>query len=639
MSSDQKMDTDNKMDTELNEEEFTIWDSLTVEEQEQCIKLAKDALDYKKVYDPVLNLEQDPITVPGQNYAVVSWIGPTFKGKTENYGFRIMGAFGDLTEARVYAMKVNKTYPMYDTGIMQMNHFCLGYPDPSDLQDSNGRKLTEKEAQDKLDSTLNEFIVRHKTDMEVKYQIFEARKNKLKSMKTGEVVAEKAVIPSDIIISAEAETETETETEAEAEVKAEVETSTDSTDIVIPMDPVPVEDSSTDIVSSSTNKKLPVTEGKATEDMIKEHEQYVNNLVSKMTDVKIEHKKNPVDLKKDVNIQKLLQLIKDQKELDLKRTELRVNDQEYAILTFVSASGKNRRIPVNIKGVFPDLESAEKHIKQLMQMDDTYDIVPVTMYSWIPCDPDLNKIKQVHTNEVLNEMLTADDNSKLETQRLHSVYHNNNAEIMQHPMNKDYRKEGIMYNDSEKPCSDPDSEKPCFDPDTTEFKPVEIFESDSEDIRRERSTVFIDDQTEPESHTEPESAPVPPETITISEAGEPETGDQSPVEQTPVEQAQVDAKEEYSIQVGYVCSKPVQEPFKGLSAAIKTFNDRITGLMESEGLTKQEAEERLRIKINEDQYYKTSVDQPASTSVDSKTPAPVSDQVEVQLVDADEVCI
>jgi hypothetical protein len=187
----------------------------------------------------------------------------------------------------------------------------------------------------------------------------------------------------------------------------------------------------------------------------------------------------------------------------------------------------------------------------------------------------------------------------------------------------------------------------------SEFKPVEVFETDSEDIRRERSTVVIEDQTGLESHTEPESAPAPPETITISEAGEPESVDQvvdqSSVEQISVEQAQVaDSKEDYSIQVGYVCSKPVQEPFKGLSAAIKAFNDRLTGLMESEGLTKQEAEERLRIKINEPEYQpmiltpvdpKGSVDPETPADLPTLVPDQVAEPVETERTDVDEVCI
>ena len=36
-------------------------------------------------------------------------------------------------------------------------------------------------------------------------------------------------------------------------------------------------------------------------------------------------------------------------------------------------------------------QEAKERIRQLIHVDDTYDIVPMPLYKWVPCDPDLTQ--------------------------------------------------------------------------------------------------------------------------------------------------------------------------------------------------------------------------------------------------------
>jgi hypothetical protein len=119
-------------------------------------------------------------------------------------------------------------------------------------------------------------------------------------------------------------------------------------------------------------------------------------------------------------------------------------NQEYAAVAYVGHTGKNLRIPMCIKGVWDSLESCEEQIKKLVEMDDTYDILPVPLYRWLPCDPDISKIRNVYTNEKLNSLIEGTEHEAQEAKRFHAVYDSANIDILQKPFDADYQGKGVM---------------------------------------------------------------------------------------------------------------------------------------------------------------------------------------------------
>lgn len=340
--------------TENKEKAFGLLDSLSQEEIKKAIEIADNKLKEIDVENDKINLQKDSITVPGQNFVAVSWIGPTFKAKTKNYGFRIMGAFDSLDSAKAHAIKINKQYPMFDTGIMQMNHFCLGYPDSSDFEG-----VDEETAIKNIDQVLNKFIIKHKTIKEYKKQLFELRKDKLKTgpTKTKEFddVPENAFVPMG---------------------------------------------------------------GDIPDEALKIHEENIKKIFkSENTEIK-----NEKDLLSTFEMS--------DQSLDLSPCNTKIHDQEYVIISYVGNEGKNKRIPINIKGVFSTKEEAEKHIENLMSIDDTYDIVVSPMYCWIPCDPLLDSVKQIYPNEKLNNMFEAHQNEIINTKSFHSAVKSTNEDVL-----------------------------------------------------------------------------------------------------------------------------------------------------------------------------------------------------------------
>ena len=306
----------NKNKKNSNKKKMGLNTELTSDQLKRANSTALEILNNNDAFNCDKNLEKDKITVPGQEYAVVCWIGPTFKAKTSDYGFRIMGAFELLEEARDYAEFVNSEDPMYDTGVMQMNHFCLGYADKSDFFKENDVRKTDSEAQSDLDAALNVFICDHKLEIEEKKQIFELRK--------------------EVLIQNKNKTREQK-------------------------------------INNAPVEKVP--EGKLTKEMEEVHNEWKGIKQSKKVYKKKDWKKQRLNTAPSV---------------------LQLPGQKIAVITFIGNTGKNKRIPINIRGIFNSSEEASSHIETCMGLDDTYDMVPTEMYSWIPCDPDLKSVKEVH---------------------------------------------------------------------------------------------------------------------------------------------------------------------------------------------------------------------------------------------------
>jgi len=349
-----------------------LHDELDPEMRKEAFARAKERLEATNAFNQLVNLSKDSITVPGQRFCVVCWVGPTFRAKTDIYGFRIMGAFDTLLNARKYALKAHKIVPTYDIGIMEMNLWCLGYPDQSDAVIDSEGKIDEKQMQINLDHKLNEFIVQHKTEIEESKQLFEARRLMLRKS-----------------------------------------TATQERDI-----------------SEAPMPQLP--EGRVTEEMKQVHTLETMKWSGKSKNL-AEQAAKMVERAKLIDAQETGEdnIEVDKEEMDneevIEGPELdheckqKIPNQEFAAISYVGHTGNNNRIPICIKGVFANQAETETFISKIMQIDDTYDIFVAPLYSWLPCDPDITGVRQKFKNSRLNELLENEENDKLEAAQFHHV--------------------------------------------------------------------------------------------------------------------------------------------------------------------------------------------------------------------------
>ncbi len=340
------------------DKEFGLYDELSEQDYKFAVEEAKRNLEARDDYNLVKNLEKDTMRVNGQNYCVVSWIGPTFKSKTEKYGIRIMGAFNTIKGAQKYAKKIHTKDNRYDTGIMEMNSWCLGYPDESDNIYNELGELDLVKMEIERDIKLNEFIVAHKTQIEESKQIFEMRKKNLETSKI-----------------------------------------TKGIDGIAPIDEV--------VKGAPTQEMKDIHEKEVKKWTNEENKEIVNaNDYDNDEDEDEESNGNFADLDHETNI--------------------KIQLQEYAIISYINWSGKNKKIPICIKGIYESENATNERIKELMYIDNTYDLLIVPLYKWIPCDPDLKGIKNEFKDPRLNNLIQKNDAQELET----IAFHKNREKLM-----------------------------------------------------------------------------------------------------------------------------------------------------------------------------------------------------------------
>jgi len=347
-----------------------LYEDLDKEDYDNAIKVAREKLKEMNAFDETANLEKDLITIPGQKFCTVSWVGPTFKAKTELYGFRIMGAFDTFEKAQKHAQKVNKMDPAYDIGVMEMNLWCLGYPDNSDILLDELGNMDIKQMEKNRDRVLNEFIIRHKTELEETKQLFEARRISIRKSKiTKEGNIEDAII-----------------------------------------------------------KEIP--QGKPTEEMKKMHSKEISKWIT------------PTKETEETEETKETEEIEETENLDYE-CKIKIPNQEYAVISYISSKGKNKRIPICIKGIFSNLQEAESHITKLIQMDDTYDMLPAPLYKWLLCDPDITQIRQIYKDKKLNDLLETDQNQREESLGFHQVKITGGN--LDEPLDPNYKGKGTLF--------------------------------------------------------------------------------------------------------------------------------------------------------------------------------------------------
>ena len=94
-----------------------------------------------------------------------------------------------------------------------------------------------------------------------------------------------------------------------------------------------------------------------------------------------------------------------------------VPGQNYALISIVApqANQKSDNCCLKIKGVFANLEDANKHADMLQKLDDTFDIYVVEMYSWLLVPPDPELIEQKHVDSKLNEIISGHRETQLKS--------------------------------------------------------------------------------------------------------------------------------------------------------------------------------------------------------------------------------
>jgi len=158
-------------------------DELSQEHIEKCIKKAIRELVESDGYNKQVNLETDEeaFRVPGQNVALVSFIGPydILKVKHDKFQINLRGATGDIVGARKRINKITSEGALvYDIFTIGMYEWVAIPPNISFMQDNN---LHE--------DFLNGIIVRHKKDLLIKKYMFEMRKELItKSKKTAQII-------------------------------------------------------------------------------------------------------------------------------------------------------------------------------------------------------------------------------------------------------------------------------------------------------------------------------------------------------------------------------------------------------------------------------------------------------------------
>ena len=81
------------------------------------------------------SLEQDYLTVPGQLFACISFVGPDLPQKNEKLGMKIRGCFASREEAASHAKRLQKEDAIVDIYVVDMYKWLLVPPDRNQIED------------------------------------------------------------------------------------------------------------------------------------------------------------------------------------------------------------------------------------------------------------------------------------------------------------------------------------------------------------------------------------------------------------------------------------------------------------------------------------------------------------------------
>jgi hypothetical protein len=110
-------------------------------------------------------LEQDYLTVPGQLFACISFVGPDLPQKNEKLGLKIRGCFATRDEAASHAKRLQKEDAIVDIYVVDMYKWLLIPPDRNQIDDVHYQN-------DKLE----EIFQKYKENQAAAAAVFEKRK-------------------------------------------------------------------------------------------------------------------------------------------------------------------------------------------------------------------------------------------------------------------------------------------------------------------------------------------------------------------------------------------------------------------------------------------------------------------------------
>ena len=110
-------------------------------------------------------LEQDYLTVPGQLFACVSFVGPDLPQKNEQFGMKIRGCFPTRDEAGNHAKRLQKDDALVDIYVVDMYKWCLIPPRRDEIEDTHYQN-------DKLE----EIMTKYRENQSQAAAMFEKRK-------------------------------------------------------------------------------------------------------------------------------------------------------------------------------------------------------------------------------------------------------------------------------------------------------------------------------------------------------------------------------------------------------------------------------------------------------------------------------
>ena len=85
--------------------------------------------------EPIDFLDEDVVTVPGQVYALVSFVSPTSNQKGDKCAMKIRGVFGTREEAAAHVRKLMRIDNSFDIFLVDMYRWVPVPPDPNAIED------------------------------------------------------------------------------------------------------------------------------------------------------------------------------------------------------------------------------------------------------------------------------------------------------------------------------------------------------------------------------------------------------------------------------------------------------------------------------------------------------------------------
>lgn len=81
-------------------------------------------------------LDEDVVTVPGQTYALVSFVTPTGpRQKSDKFAMKIRGSFGTKAEAEAHVKKLMRIDPSFDIFLVETGRWLAVPPDPNSIEE------------------------------------------------------------------------------------------------------------------------------------------------------------------------------------------------------------------------------------------------------------------------------------------------------------------------------------------------------------------------------------------------------------------------------------------------------------------------------------------------------------------------